>query len=102
MNDDPDTSVHFLPVYDEYLVAYRDHHAVPRPPYVFGSFQHALVISGQVAGGWRTIVGAKGLGLEVTPLRRFTPAERRALTQAAGRYGQCLDVTVSLSTKFPA
>ena len=101
MNDGPDTGVHLLPVYDEYLVAYRDHRAVPRPPYVFGSFQHALVIGGQVAGGWRTIVGAKGLGLEVTPLRRFTAAERLAVAQAAGRYGQYLDVPVSLSTKFP-
>ena len=95
-----DSSVHLLPVYDEYLVAYRDHHAVPRPPYVFGSFQHALVIGGQVAGGWRTIVGAKGLGVEVTPLRQFTAAERRALSRAVERYGQYRDVPITLSTKF--
>jgi hypothetical protein len=40
----PKTIAHLLPVYDEYLVAYRDHKAVPRPPYVLGSFQHALVM----------------------------------------------------------
>jgi winged helix DNA-binding protein len=80
--------VHLLPIYDEYLVAYRDHHAVPRPAYVLGSFQHALVIGGQVAGSWRAIPGSTTVGLE--PARRLTPGERRAVTQAATRYGRFL------------
>jgi hypothetical protein len=91
------TSVHLLPVYDEYLVAYRDHQAVPRPAYVLGSFQQALVIAGQLAGMWRTVPGPKGLVLDVTTLRRLTTAERRALAEAAARYGKFLRVRVSLS-----
>ncbi len=50
-------AVHLLPIYDEYLVAYRDREAVPHGPSVIASlsgksvnFQHALVIDGQVAG----------------------------------------------------
>lgn len=90
-------SVHLLPVYDEYLVAYRDHQAVPRPAYVLGSFQHALVIAGQVAGTWRTVPGPKELAVDVTTLRRLTAAERRALAEAAAGYGRFLGVGVSLS-----
>jgi hypothetical protein len=91
------TTVHLLPVYDEYLVAYRDHQAVPRPPYVLGSFQHALVIAGKVAGTWRTIPGAKGLVVDVTTLRPLTGGQRRALAQAVTRYRRFLGVPVSLS-----
>jgi hypothetical protein len=90
-------SLHLLPVYDEYLVAYRDHHAVPRPPYVLGSFQHALVIAGQVAGTWSTVSSANGVRAAVTPLRRLTAAERRALAQAMARYRRVMGVPVSLS-----
>jgi hypothetical protein len=90
-------AVHLLPVYDEYLVAYRDHQAVPRPPYVLGSFQHALVIAGQLAGTWRTLAGPKELLLEVTMLRRLTVPERRALLSAVARYRRFLGVPVSLS-----
>ncbi|MEO8090110.1 MAG: winged helix DNA-binding domain-containing protein [Gemmatimonadales bacterium] len=82
------TGVHLLPVYDEYLVAYRDHHAVPRPAYVMGSLQHALVIGGQVAGAWKAIPGSTSVG--VTPTRRLTPGDRRAVAQAATRYGRFL------------
>src|SRR4051812_24216283 len=83
-------AVHLLPIYDEYLVAYRDHRAVPRPAYVLGGFQHALVIGGQVAGTWRTTPGKSGMAVAVQPLRRLTPIERRALGQAAARYRRFL------------
>jgi hypothetical protein len=90
-------SLHLLPVYDEYLVAYRDHQAVPRPAYVLGSFQHALVINGQLAGTWKTTPGAKSIVVDVTTLRRLTTTERRALAQAVTRYRHFLGAPVSLS-----
>ncbi len=91
------TAVHLLPIYDEYLVAYRDHQVVPRPAYVLGNFQHALVIGGQVAGTWRTIPGSKGLTIHVTTLRRLTAVERSALAQAVARYRKFSTVSISLS-----
>jgi hypothetical protein len=89
--------LHLLPIYDEYLVAYRDHRVVPRPAYVLGGFQHALVSGGQVAGTWRTKPGAKGMAVNVEGLRRLTPAERRDLVQAVARYSRFLGVPVSLA-----
>jgi len=88
-------AVHLLPVYDEYLVAYRDHQVVPRPAYVLGGFLHALVIGGQVAGTWRMTPGPKGLVVDVTARRRLTPVERRGLAHAAARYGEFLRAAVS-------
>ncbi len=91
------SAVHLLPVYDEYLVAYRDHEVVPRPAYVLGSFQHALVVGGQVAGTWRTMPAAEGFVMDVRPLRRLTPSQRRNLAQQVARYRRFLRVPVSLS-----
>ncbi|MEA2725241.1 MAG: hypothetical protein QOH59_3012, partial [Gemmatimonadales bacterium] len=93
----PKARVHLLPIYDEYLVSYRDHQAVPRPAYVLGGFQHALVIAGQVAGTWKTVPDPKELVVKVTTLRRITADERRALGRAAARYGRFLGVPLSLS-----
>jgi hypothetical protein len=85
--------VHLLPVYDEYLVAYRDRSAVPHGPSMvaspaggYGQFQPALVIDGQVAGTWRTTPTADGVQVNVVPTRRLTTAERRALQRAMARY----------------
>ena len=93
----PRSGVHLLPIYDEYLVAYRDHRAVPRPAYAIGNFLHALVIGGQVAGTWRTIPDDRGFVVDVRTLRRITAGERRGLAQTVTRYGRFLGVPVSLS-----
>jgi hypothetical protein len=89
--------LHLLPIYDEYLVAYRDHRVVPRPAYALGNFQHALMIGGQVAGTWRTTLNAKGVAVSAQTLRRLTPVERRGLIQAVARYRRFLGSPVSLS-----
>ena len=98
--------VHLLPIYDEYLVAYRDRIAVPHGPPTIGrgrtgvTFQHALVIQGHVAGTWRVEHQRQSTVLNVTPLRRLTPAERAGINKAAARYGRFLssrDLVIELS-----
>jgi Winged helix DNA-binding domain len=79
------TGVHLLPIYDEYLVAYRDQSAVPRPAYLLGGFQNSLVIDGQVAGTWRIVRGHQGVTARVSPNRRLTPSERHGLAHAVAR-----------------
>jgi len=99
-----DCLVHLLPIYDEYLVAYRDREAVPHGPSVIGSgsgnpvnFQHALVIAGQVAGTWRTTRRSAAVLMDTVPLRRLTGPERRALGEAVHRYERFLGVPTELS-----
>ena len=94
--------VQLLPVYDEYLVAYRDRQAVPHrgggavPP---SGFQHALVVGGQVAGLWKVGRSAKGMTVDVILVRTLTRSDRRALGDAVARYagflGQPLAVAIS-------
>jgi hypothetical protein len=96
-------AVHMLPVYDEYLGAYRDRKAVPSRPSAVASisrgstFRHALVIAGQVAGTWRTSRTARTLTVEVVLSRRLTGPEQHALAGVAARYGRFLGVPMSLS-----
>ena len=88
-----DRLVYLLPIYDEYLIAYRDRRAVPHLSsgrHGDGgeavTFQHALIIAGQVAGTWRTTPRVGAAELDVVPRRRLTGAERRALEDAILRY----------------
>jgi hypothetical protein len=97
-----DDLVRLLPIYDEYLVAYRDRD-VPYGPSTIASsrgpvnFRHALVIDGHVAGTWRTARHEEGVQLLVVPLRRLSGREKRALDEAVERYERFLSVPVALS-----
>lgn len=92
-----DDRVHLLPIYDEYLIAYRDRVAVPHRAPASGSsprdavtFQHALVIEGQVAGTWRLARRPDSVQLQVVPVRPLTASETRALGPAVARYARFL------------
>jgi hypothetical protein len=86
----PAARVHLLPIYDEYLVAYRDRVAVPHGPSAITAgartvgFRHPLVIDGQVAGTWRVSRGSAP-SIEVTTVRALGNAERRSLDAAVTR-----------------
>ncbi len=91
-------TVHLLPIYDEYLVAYRDRVAVPHGPGAIRAsarspviFQHALVVDGQVVGTWRNRRTTAAHVVDVATLRRLTTRERRALEEAANRYREYLN-----------
>src|SRR5215210_2619384 len=90
----PKPSLHLLPIYDEYLVAYRDLQVVPRPAYLMGNFQHALVIEGQVAGTWRTTASRKAVAVTVETLRPLSAYERRRLEREVTRYSRFIGTPV--------
>ena len=95
--------VHLLPIYDEYLIAYRDRLAVPHVAMASGggetsvTFRHALVISGQVAGTWDMTRGTQGIRIRVTPVRPLRRRERAALDPAAHRFEAFAGSPVTLS-----
>ena len=96
--------VHLLPIYDEYLVAYRDRKAVPHGPSTVVSsssgsvtFQHAFVIAGEVAGTWRLTRSTTGVVIRGVPLRRLHATERRALAAAVQRFEKFLGSRVTFS-----
>jgi hypothetical protein len=103
-----DCLAHLLPVYDEYIVAYRDREAVPHGPSKVAlgastgesvTFQHSFVVSGQVIGTWRRRQSATACAIDVFPMRRMTRPERQALEQAAARYERFLSTPLQLSVR---
>jgi hypothetical protein len=93
--------VRLLPIYDEYLVAYRDRHAVPFT-WTMGWSQgdvkvrHALVVDGSVAGTWNTSKKSGTRVVEVTLFRKFNANERRALEKEGARYARFTGDAVSM------
>ena len=92
-------AVDLLPIYDEYLVAYRDRQAVPHALYANSlvSFRHALMVDGQVAGTWRTALSPRGVVLQVESPRALGGSEKRGLSRAVERYRCFLGVPVKLT-----
>jgi len=95
--------VHLLPIYDEYFVAYRDRDAVPHGSSLVLAaggnrviFRHSLVVSGQIAGTWRTKRQTKTVVVDAFMLRRLTAPERRGLLEAVDHYQRFLCTPVEL------
>jgi hypothetical protein len=94
--------VHLLPIYDEYVVAYRDRMLVPHGPSKIAApgqsvtFQHALVIAGRIAGTWRMTRGTRAVSIAVTPLRRLTAVEKGGVAAAARDYERFLGTPIAL------
>ena len=95
--------VELLPIYDEYLVAYRDRAAVPHGPGTLAAslesvtFRHAFISRGQVAGTWNVNRAAGRCDMRVTPMRRLSPAEKAGVADAAARFARFLGCPVSVT-----
>ena len=88
-------SVHLVPIYDEYLVAYRDLDAVPRM--AGASLGPAVIIDGQVAGSWKSTVRGDVVTVTVTPRRRLAASERDTLERTVNQLGRHLEKNASLA-----
>jgi hypothetical protein len=96
------TTVHLLPTFDEYTVAYKDRDAVlasdhARHVYVGGGMIHAIVVvNGVVAGGWKRKVTSRGIELTVSNFRELNARERSALKREIARYAAFVGAKVVL------
>lgn len=99
------SSVLLLPNYDEFLISYKDYapvfdpavasKLVPRERFA----AHLLVVGGQVVGGWRRTLAARGVVVEVNAVRRLTNAERAGVKRAVASYGRFLERAPSLELR---
>lgn len=95
-------TVYLLPNYDEYLNALRDR-SLARDPIspaptmaTFVGCPHQLVIDGILRGAWKRVTTARGIRLEIRPLRPFNRKELDALDRAVSRFAKF----VGLPTTF--
>jgi hypothetical protein len=82
-------AIDLLPIYDEYLIAYRDRRAMagPRKPgdREHDIFAHYLMIDGKVSGTWRRREHDDRIELVLNPYRVLSRSQMRAARQAAER-----------------
>jgi hypothetical protein len=87
-------TVHLLPSYDEYTVAYKDRSDVLAPEYNTltgsGIFRPTLLVDGAVKGIWKRIDNKDSVHVEV---RSPIPVKTRLLERAAERYGAFLQLS---------
>jgi hypothetical protein len=102
-------SVHLLPNYDEYLVAYKDH----TPAFNRSLFPdatelervlagHSLVLDGHVMGGWRRSIEKGLVTVEVDPLAQLGAAQKEALQAEVERYAAFIGMPAGLAFRRPS
>jgi hypothetical protein len=99
----PGSLAHLLPNFDEYFVGLKDRSAFgarlesstakPRTSALSG---HALVVNGQIVGGWRRTLAGEAVVIEPKPLIRLSEAERRAVGVAARSFGRFLALPATI------
>lgn len=97
------STLHLLPNYDEYLIAYEDYAPVFDRSLFGGATSldtvlagHILVVDGQVVGGRRRRLERGTATIEVEPLVQLGAGQRDALQAAGERYGLFLGVPVAV------
>ena len=90
------SSVHLLPPFDEYTVAYKDRSAILDPAFAKrvnaggGMLNAIVVVNGFVAGTWKRALGKSEVEVTVSLFRELKARELRALEGEAERYGKFL------------
>ncbi len=96
-------SVQLLPAFDEYLVGYQDRSAVLDPVQSKrinaggGMLSPVIVLGGHVIGTWRRVVKRGGAVITPAWFASPTPAQARAVRQAAEHYSAFLGIPVTLA-----
>src|SRR5262249_48600281 len=91
----PSPAAYLLPLYDEYLIAYKDRSAsldAPLWKWAAGGdpFSSAIVIGGRVVGRWKRRGVKNRATIEIALPRQVTKADERLLAAAIARFGAFL------------
>ncbi len=101
----PLPSVHLMPNYDEYFIAYRDRRPTAAllppsaPPDPMDSFAHLLCVEGRFGGFWRRTVGSRAVAVQLLPYRTLDRAHVEAAEEAAERYAAFLGLRLEFSVR---
>lgn len=91
-----------LSVYDEFVAGYKDRSAICAPEYWkiledYGSALHFIVVvDGQVIGTWRRDFKKNVAFLELKIFKNLSSADRRAVLEAAERYGAFIGFSIDV------
>lgn len=93
-------TVHLLPAYDEYTVAYKDRTAILDLVYTEqaknGIFNPVIVVDGRIVGNWKRTIKKEAVVMTLNPFTTLTQAKNQAVGMAAEHYGNFLERPVEL------
>jgi hypothetical protein len=95
-------AAYLLPLYDEYLIAYKDRSAaldVARRKYVASRdpFSAPIVVNGQVVGGWRRFLMRDRIAVTLTAFGPLSKKDASAVAGAARAYARFVGLDLDLS-----
>jgi hypothetical protein len=86
-------TIHLLPIYDEYIMGYKDRSAIQllhekhqSAPAI--SFLNLILLDGQVAGSWKRTLNAKGIDFDYQFFEKPDRAGQKLFEKAVERYGE--------------
>jgi winged helix DNA-binding protein len=95
---------YLLPNYDEYFIGFKDRSAIGEvarrsnlPENSPALIAHIIILDGQIVGGWKRTIKKNVVVIEINSITDLTKAEKRAIADAANRYGKFLDLPVELA-----
>jgi len=95
-------TAHLLSIYDEYISGYKDRRAIVSEEHgarlvgLGNALNYIIVVDGQIAGTWKRRLTRDSVVIETHAFRRLTRVEKRAVAEAAERYGTFHDLPISL------
>jgi hypothetical protein len=102
------TSAHLLPIYDEYVMGYKDRSAMlgalEREKFDAGSiaFDNLIVINGMLVGSWKRTLSKREVSIETNFNARLTKVEQKAVAAGAAQFGKFLSLSpILISTENP-
>jgi hypothetical protein len=92
-------SAYLLPLFDEYLIAYKDRSAALSVSRIAARdpFSAPIVVSGQVVGGWKRIEKRDSVSIALSPFAPLDTRQATAIADAAQAYTRFLGVDLNLS-----
>ncbi|RZJ65813.1 MAG: winged helix DNA-binding domain-containing protein [Flavobacterium sp.] len=92
----PENSLHLLPAFDEFLIAYKDRSPSVDPLHqkhtftMNGIFKPILVVDGQVCGIWKRSVKKETVFIEVDMIIKIPKSRHKEVEKQAERFGDFL------------
>lgn len=89
-------AAHLLSIYDEYVSGYRDRSAMIEAKHAArlsgrgNALAYIVVVDGRIVGTWRRKLRKDSVVIQVEPFAPLTRARKRAIAEAADRYGSFL------------
>jgi hypothetical protein len=95
-------TIHLLSIYDEYVSSYKDRTDIgdagiaARLKAMGNDLTYIIVLNGQIVGTWKRTLQKNALVIKTNRFRQLTKTENRAQNLAAQRYGEFLELAVTM------